>query len=152
MLCAYTSDEILPAMMDIFPRRASATQKRWFCRPGAVQSRPLLDSFFEFLCIRNAIAPPTFINFCGTLSKEVMSKKLDHSDRPTQSVAQQSAEHYRECAEDALKRASEATSPDQRNGYLKMAVGWHQMATDKEKSRKDFPHSGKPKPRKKDQH
>ena len=93
---------------------------------------------------------PTFIIFGGVL-KEVMSKKLNQS--PEEDLPQESAEHYRQCAEDALRRANEATSPDQRNGYLKMAAGWHQMATDKEKTRKNSQTPApKTRPRKQDQH
>ena len=82
-----------------------------------------------------------------------MSKKLNHV--PESSLPEESAEHYRQCAEDALRRANESASPDQRNGFLKMAVGWHQMATDKEKTRKTGAGgeaaTPKPKPRKKEQ-
>ena len=86
--------------------------------------------------------------------KDVMSKQLEPA--PKASLPEERAEHYRQCAEDALRRANEATSPDQRNGFLKMAAGWHQMATEREKTRKNrqAPEAAasKPKPRRKDQH
>ena len=44
------------------------------------------------------------------------------------------AEHYRKCAEEALRRASESANPDERNAYISMAAGWHAMAIEAEKT------------------
>ena len=43
------------------------------------------------------------------------------------------AEHYRQLAKDALRKAQDSTDTDRRAEYFSMASGWHTMATEMER-------------------
>ena len=45
---------------------------------------------------------------------------------------EQQSRHYRELAAEAFRTAREATTPDRKAEYMRLALGWHSMAQDVE--------------------
>ena len=45
---------------------------------------------------------------------------------------EQQSQHYREMADEAFRTAREATTPERKAEYLRLALGWHSMAQEVE--------------------
>ena len=50
-----------------------------------------------------------------------------HALRP-----EQQSQHYREMADEAFRTAREATSPERKAEFMRLALGWNSMAQDAE--------------------
>ena len=45
---------------------------------------------------------------------------------------EQQSRHYREMADEAFRTAREATTPERKAEFMRLALGWHSMAQDVE--------------------